>query len=129
MDELRREIVRDVRREVRINIETRKLTEEEKALLRGKGVTGLENELQLGDLRAFPNPSNGLYRLQFELPARGDLNVDVHDAKGERVYQERIIGFKGRYERMLDLSDLATGNYYLVITQGGKSAAQKLVKE
>lgn len=129
MDEMRREMGREVRREVRINIEARKLSEEERELLRNKGVSGLENELQLGDMRAFPNPSNGFFRLQFELPERGDLNVDVHDAKGERVYQERIIGFKGRYERTLDLSDQATGNYFLVITQGGKTAAQKLVKE
>ena len=129
MSELRRELGRDIRREVRINIETKKLTEEEKALLRNKGVIGLENELQLGDLRAFPNPSNGFYRLQFELPERGDLNVDVYDATGERVYQERIIGFKGRYERTLDLSDRASGSYYLVIDQGGKTATTKLVKE
>lgn len=129
MSELRREMGRDIRREVRINIETRKLTEEEKALLRGKGVTGLENELKLESLSAFPNPSNGFYRLVFELPERGDLNVDVHDATGERVYQERIIGFKGRYERTLDLTDRASGSYYLVITQGGKTATTKLVKE
>lgn len=128
MNELRRDLGRDIRREVRINIETRQLTEEEKTLLRGKGVP-VDKELPLGELRAFPNPSAGFYRLQFELPERGDLNVDVHDAKGERVYQERIIGFKGRYERTLDLSDQASGNYFLVITQGGRTATQKLVKE
>ncbi|MBK8498495.1 MAG: PDZ domain-containing protein [Flavobacteriales bacterium] len=128
MNELRRDLGRDIRREVRINIETRKLSDEEKALLRGKGVP-VDKELSLGDLRAFPNPSAGFYRLQFDLPERGDLSVDVHDAKGERVYQERIIGFKGRYERTLDLSDQASGNYFLVITQGGRTATQKLVKE
>lgn len=129
MDEMRQEMGHELRREVRINIEARKLSPEEKEVLRAQGVTGLENELQLGDLRAFPNPSNGFFRLQFELPERGDLSVDVHNAKGERVYQERITGFKGRYERTLDLSDQATGNYFLVIAQGGRTAAQKLVKE
>lgn len=129
MSELRREMGKDLRREVRIKIETRQLTEEEKTLLRNKGVTGLDNELELGDLRAFPNPSNGFYRLQFELPERNDLAVDVYDAAGERVYQERIVGFKGRYERTLDLSDRASGSYFLVISQGGKTATTKLVKE
>jgi len=55
--------------------------------------------------------------------------VNVHDGTGTKVYEERITGFKGRYERTLDLSDKATGNYFLVIEQNGKSAAQKLVKQ
>ncbi|MCB9184979.1 MAG: PDZ domain-containing protein [Flavobacteriales bacterium] len=128
MDELRRELGHGLKREVRISIETRTLNDEEKALLRGKGVA-VDNELQLEGLTAFPNPSNGFYRLQFEVPERGDLAVDVHNAQGERVYQERIVGFKGRYERTLDLSDLSSGSYYLVITQGGRTATTKLVKE
>lgn len=128
MDELRREMGHGLKREVRINIETRKLNDEEKALLRGKGVA-VDNELKLEGLTAFPNPSSGFYRLQFEVPERGDLAVDVHNANGERVYQERIVGFKGRYERTLDLSDLSSGSYYLVISQGGRTATTKLVKE
>lgn len=128
MDQLRREMGKDIRREVRVRVQARELSEEEKAVLRQKGVA-VDKQLQLGELSAFPNPSAGHYRLQFEVPERGDLMVDVHDAKGERVYQERIIGFKGRYERTLDLSDQATGSYYLVITQGGKTATVKLVKE
>ncbi|MEO8589069.1 MAG: PDZ domain-containing protein [Flavobacteriales bacterium] len=129
MDELRREFGKDMRSEMHVTIESRSLTAEEKALLAGKGVTGLDNELQLGDMRAFPNPSNGFFRVQFDIPERGDLAVDVHDAGGEKVYQERIIGSKGRYERTLDLTDKATGTYFLVITQGGKTATRKLVKE
>ena len=89
----------------------------------------LDNALQLGDMGVFPNPSNGFFRIQFDAPDRGDLFVNVHDAKGDKVYEERITGFKGRYERTLDLSDKATGTYFLVIEQGGKSTAEKLVKE
>ncbi len=129
MSDLRRELGRELRSEMRVIMESRALTSEEKALLTGKGVAGLENELELGDLRAFPNPSNGFYRLQFDVPERSDLMVDVHDASGEKVYQERIIGFKGRYERTLDLSDRSGGSYFLVITQGGKTATRKLVKQ
>ena len=127
MDELRRELGKDMKREVRVRVESRALTAEEKALLRDKGVA-VDKELQL-DLQVFPNPSAGFFRLRFDVPERGDLNVDVHDAKGERVHQERIVGFKGRYERTLDLSDRAAGNYYVVVAQGGRTATAKLVKE
>lgn len=129
MDQLRRDLGRDLRVETRIRIERKELTPEEKDLLKNKGVKGLENALQLGDMGVFPNPSNGFFRIQFDVADRGDLFVNVHDAKGEKVYEERITGFKGRYERTLDLSDKATGTYFLVIEQGGKSTAEKLVKE
>ncbi len=129
MDKLREDLGADLSSETRITIESRKLTDEEKKLLEQKGVKGLDNELDLGDLRIFPNPSNGFYRIQFDVAEKGDLTVDVHDASGERVYQEKITGFKGRYERTLDLSDRASGNYFLVIGRNGKATSRKLVKQ
>lgn len=129
MDKLREELGHDLRSETRITIESRKLTDEEKALLEEKGVKGLDNELKLDDLSTFPNPSNGFFRIHFDVPENGDLNVDVHDASGEKVYEEKITGFKGKYERTLDLSDKASGNYFLVITQNGKATSRKLVKQ
>jgi membrane-associated protease RseP (regulator of RpoE activity) len=129
MESLRQELGNSITREVRISIETMPLSEEEKALLKGKGVSGLDAELQLKEMRVFPNPSNGFFRIAFDVQERGDLFVNVHDAKGDRVYEERITGFKGRYERTLDLTDKNTGTYFLVIQQDGKTQAQKLIKE
>jgi hypothetical protein len=129
MDQLQRDLGRDLRSSTRIIIERRELTPEEKELLRTNGVENLDRDLELEGLQAFPNPSAGFYRLQFDVADRGDLGVEVFDSTGERVYQERITTFKGRYERTLDLSDRASGNYFLVITHNGRSSAQKLIKE
>ena len=129
MEELRNELRGNVHREMRVTIERKELTPEETTLLRNKGVAGLDNKLDLSDLRCFPNPSDGFFRLQFNVPTKGDLNVDVHDAKGERVYHESISDYEGAYERTLNLSTKADGSYYLVITQGGRTFTQKLVKE
>lgn len=129
MDELQRDLGRDLRSSTRIIIERRELSPDEKELLRAKGMEDLDQELELGGLQAFPNPSSGFYRLQFDVASAGDLGVEVYDANGERVYQERITAFKGRYERTLDLSERAAGTYFLVITQNGRSSAQKLIKE
>lgn len=129
MDQLRRDLRQDMRVETRIRIERKPLNTEEKALLKDNGVSTLDNELKLGDMGVFPNPSNGFFRIHFDVAEKGDLFVNVHDAKGQKVYEERISGFKGRYERTLDLSDKATGTYFLVIEQGGKSVAEKLLRD
>lgn len=134
LERMREELHRDgglpdrIRREMRITVQGRPLEQAEKDLLTQKGVSGLDKQLELGDLRCFPNPSSGFYRLHFDVAERGDLLVTVHDSAGEKVYDERINAFKGRYERTLDLSDKAAGTYYLVIAQGGRTAAQKLIK-
>ncbi|HQW05446.1 MAG TPA: PDZ domain-containing protein [Flavobacteriales bacterium] len=129
MNELRRDLRKDLRVETRITIESMPLSAEEKALLKSKGVEHLDADLKVGDMRVFPNPSNGFFRIQFDVPESGDLFVNVHDNTGNKVYEERITGFKGRYERTLDLTDKATGTYFLVIDQNAKSIAQKLVKQ
>lgn len=129
MDQLRRELRGGVQREMRVVIGTVELSKEETDVLKNKGVTGLEAGMELPELRCYPNPSEGSFHLSFTVAERGDLNVDVHDANGERVYHETITGFKGHYERMLDLSDLSDGNYFLVIGQNGRTLARKLVKQ
>lgn len=129
MDRMRRDMSQDLRVETRIRIERHPLSVEEKALLKKKGVTTLDNALKMDDLRVFPNPSNGFFRVQFDVAEKGELHVRVHDATGEKVYEERIAGTMGRYERTLDLRDKAPGTYFLVVEQGEKSHAEKLVKE
>ena len=129
MDRLRNELNGEVTSEMRVVIGSYTLSPEETELLKKSGVSGLENELKVTDLQLFPNPSNGFFRIQYDVPDRGDLVVDVHNTSGERVYHETITGFKGRYERTLDLSDTANGTYFLVITQHGQALARKLVEQ
>lgn len=129
LDELRRDLRGEVTREVRVTVDEVKLSKEETDKLKAKGVTNLDQPLDLQGMRCFPNPSEDSFHIQFQVPERGDLAVDVHDGNGERVYHETITGFKGNYERTLDMSDRADGTYFLVITQNGRTQARKLMKQ
>ena len=129
MDILRRELSSDVVREVRMVSPAAELSPEDVQLLRSRGVNDLGSDLGWDDLRLTPDGPNGQFRLAFTVPDRGDLAVSVHDARGERVYHETITGFKGSYERLLDLSDLPEGTYFLVVGQGDATEARKLVKQ
>ncbi|MFT3886035.1 MAG: PDZ domain-containing protein [Flavobacteriales bacterium] len=128
MDRLRQELRGGSTREMHVNISPAELSTADKALLSGKGVTGLDRPLEL-DVQCYPERSDEAFHLRFEVPERGDLSVDLRDANGERVYHEVISGFKGSYERTLDVSDQAAGTYFLVIAQNGRSTARKLLKK
>lgn len=129
MDILRRELRSDVVREARMLPPAAELSPGDTQLLRSRGVNDLDRDLGWNDLRITPDGSNGQFRLAFMVAERGDLSVDVHDARGERVYHEAITGFKGAYERLLDLSDLPDGTYFLVVGQGDATEARKLLKQ
>ena len=128
MDRLRRDLRGEVVREMSVTVDAVELTPEENAVLKNKGVAGLDKALDLPGLRISPNPTGGSFELAFEVPERGDLTVDVHDANGDRLYHETITGFKGHYARSLDMSDRAAGTYSVVIAQNGKALARKVVK-
>lgn len=128
MEQLRRTMRSDILREMHVEVGSVEVSPEERALLERKGAVGLDRAPDLGDLRCAPNPSDGFYRIQFNVAERGDLVVDVHNAQGDRIYHETVTGFKGRYERTLDLSDQADGTYFLVVALNGKATPLKLVK-
>lgn len=129
LDQLRSELGQEVRREVRVRIDTRSLTKEEMDLLKNKGVEGLDAKLELSQLSISPNPSTGRFELKFTSADRGDLKIMVHDATGEKVFENVQRNFSGRYEGSIDLTNSATGAYFLVIQQNGRSATSKLIKE
>ncbi len=128
MDRLRRDLRGEVTREMRVTVDAVKLSPADTDVLKKNGVS-IDNALELPGLRLAPNPSAGMFDLAFQVPERGDLTVDVHDAKGERIYHESISGFKGSYQRTLDMTDRPNGTYFIVIAQNGKTEARKIVKQ
>jgi hypothetical protein len=89
----------------------------------------LDNDLDLGAMRFFPNPGDGNFNLSFDTPERGDLNLMIFDGEGKKVYYEMLGDFQGRYENEIDISRRPAGNYFLQIEQGGKTYSRKIVKE
>lgn len=128
MDQLRRELGRELPPRDDLADRQREVDNATRERLRKNGVKGLDQHLDLSGLHLFPNPGNAFFRLEFGVPERGDLQVMVYDAQGQRVYHETITGFKGRYERTLDLADLPAGTYALVIEQAGRTATRELLK-
>jgi len=86
------------------------------------------NMLQLEEVNYYPNPNTGVFNLQFgakELPTQ----IRVIDMMGKEAYSETIPGFKGRYDKSIDLSGNEKGMYILQILQGEKTWNKKIVIE
>jgi hypothetical protein len=76
----------------------------------------------------FPNPNNGRFRLRFELPDTGDLNIRIYNPEGKVLYDAFKQGFSGNYDEAIDISDFVSeGVLFLQITQNGKGMADKII--
>lgn len=78
--------------------------------------------------RIYPNPFDQSATIQFSLPARDDVEVDVYDLLGRRV--ERLFGGRlgaGAHEMNLDASGYAPGIYFLRLRSGGVVRTGKLM--
>lgn len=79
------------------------------------------------ELVASPNPSNGVFKVQFETTQQEDLFLNVTDMLGNLIYTRKVIGFNGFYEADIDLSGRSSGIYLLRVKFGDQSFTQKLV--
>ncbi|MEO9872723.1 T9SS type A sorting domain-containing protein [Ekhidna sp.] len=93
-----------------------------------KGKVEDSNKLVLDDLSFSPNPSsNGRFKVRFELPQEGELDIRVSDLEGKEVFNRRFERFGGTYSEMIDLSDQKEGIYLMEISQGKKRLTKKIV--
>ncbi|AEE54355.1 PDZ domain-containing protein [Haliscomenobacter hydrossis] len=96
--------------------------------LKAQGVTmsGINN-LRLEKINLFPNPTKGLFRLQFDLPEKGQTEVKVLNAAGRTIYEYELGNFSGEFSDEVDISQNGVGTYFLQIRQGDKYASKKIV--
>ncbi|MBF8964387.1 S8 family serine peptidase [Pontibacter sp. FD36] len=79
------------------------------------------------ELVASPNPSTGVFKVQFETAQQEDLYLNVTDMLGNLIYTRKVTGFNGFYEADIDLSARASGIYLLRVKFGDQAFTQKLV--
>lgn len=91
------------------------------------GDTGSYSEQDLRNIRFFPNPTGGRFRLTFELPGEADTALRIYSADGRQVYAENLPNFSGMYDNDIDLSGLPSGTYLLNILREGTRIAEKII--
>jgi hypothetical protein len=78
-------------------------------------------------LTANPNPSNGLFRLDFSGLTGERVEIVIHDATGRLVYSEDLGNISGEQVKTLDLTEYTSGIYQMTVLSNGTSNNLKLV--
>jgi PKD repeat protein len=78
--------------------------------------------------QVYPNPSDGQYTLNLELPKAMDLRIRVLNMLGQEIVTRPATRAFGSYSESLDLSGLAAGTYHLELQAGDAVLHRALIK-
>lgn len=85
------------------------------------------DDLELDGFEFFPNPSEGLFNLSFDIEDVNDTEVNIYDLNGKIIYNKFLKNFKGEFSEAIDLESNESGSYILEIIQGDKRTNKKIV--
>lgn len=89
--------------------------------------TGIAENQNVLAMHIFPNPNNGTFTLSIEVQREiKQLNIEVMNAYGQLIYQERVDGVKMKYEKQLDISTYAKGMYFVRIQENENYVINKV---
>ncbi|HNR20950.1 MAG TPA: T9SS type A sorting domain-containing protein, partial [Bacteroidia bacterium] len=73
------------------------------------------NDLNVDDdvVTVFPNPSNGLFNIQFTKTVKGAADVSISNTIGQVVYKTTVVSPAGQIVQIDN--DLAKGTYFVTI--------------
>jgi len=81
----------------------------------------------IGDLTIYPNPSTDVFNISFTSVQMQNLRVIIRNLLGEKLIQEDLIQFVGKYNQQITLEDNAKGIYFLEIETNNGVINQKLI--
>jgi len=96
-------------------------------LLQEGATVGIDEVSKNKEISLYPNPTNGIFRIQFNSEKSQAGILQVINALGQVVYNENLSMTAGSNNRHLDLKSLPSGIYSLNILSANESFAQKLI--
>lgn len=76
----------------------------------------------------YPNPSNGVFNVQFTSDSTNEIKINVHDIRGREVYTKSFTN-NGFFNEAIELNQSQSGIYILTIQDGDKKTMKKIIKE
>lgn len=74
---------------------------------------GLEEQLSPDHVKILPNPSNGVFAVEFDLPKRQAVELQLYSQAGHVVWEKELKDIPGDYKEVVDTGELASGIYFL----------------
>lgn len=79
-------------------------------------------------LKIFPNISCGVLNIKYRLMDNGDAELAIYDVDGVRIKSIKQKNYlPGKYQQTINVSNLASGIYFLVLKQNNEQVSKKFL--
>ncbi len=78
-------------------------------------------------LSVSPNPNRGVFNLSFEVTGKADLNIDLLNESGQKVYNRVYPDFTGKFSKQISVDAVSSEFYILQIQHNKKNYVQKIL--
>ncbi|MGC8595565.1 MAG: glycoside hydrolase family 2 TIM barrel-domain containing protein [Candidatus Kryptoniota bacterium] len=80
-------------------------------------------------MRVYPNPFNPAATLEFYMPQRNEVTVEIYDILGRRVMSpvQNVVFERGSHQVRIDLQGYSSGVYLCIVTSGSFLSVQKIL--
>jgi len=87
--------------------------------------TNAINDFSLSNFSLYPNPNSGSFVVEFNSNTTEDINISVFDIQGRKVLDQSYSN-NGNFSQNIDLKDVQSGIYLVVIKDGENSQVRKV---
>jgi hypothetical protein len=77
----------------------------------------------------FPNPGNGVFTLNGNLPSNEEFTQHIFNAMGQEIQTMSFNSFDGQIKQTIDISHFEAGVYFIQLQSKGQSHIFKLIIE
>ncbi|MBL7897238.1 MAG: T9SS type A sorting domain-containing protein, partial [Crocinitomicaceae bacterium] len=90
------------------------------------GTGDLSNEF---NFKTYPNPTNGMFTIKFDLPQPADVSVKIISADGKTVFSESLQQYSGFYGKEFYRPEMESGVYIIELNVDEKIIHQHLIMQ
>lgn len=88
-----------------------------------------EENLDFSNLKLYPNPNKGEFTVDFNSVSNNDVEIEVYDISGRKVYNNIYSNVESRFNETVSLLNVQSGVYIMNVTQGSSTTSRKLIIE
>lgn len=76
----------------------------------------------------YPNPNNGVFRILYEPVSNDPISIDFYDMQGRKVISKKYKS-NSVFDEVINVEQLASGMYFMTLTNGTTKGSQKIMIE
>jgi photosystem II stability/assembly factor-like uncharacterized protein len=89
--------------------------------------TGINSILLSDNIRIFPNPTTGIFKVQIDEPLENRFNIEVYSGHGSLLFSKQMQNNRDLFQ--IDLSQYPSGLYFIKIISGLKAYHTRVIKQ